>query len=75
MPRPLTAADRVPRIGDVMRDSDGDLVCIRDVKECLPDGNLLVVCIWKGIETPNIVFPNWVYDYRADGGSLTTEAE
>lgn len=84
MPRPLTAADRTPRMGDRISPAGVDMskptyhrgfLCHVD-----KDG-IRFVCNEGGSEEWLSGFMDekrvseYVYRYRADGGSLTTEAE
>ena len=72
MQRPLTAADRVPQVGDVMYDEGSKKVSVIRVLGGTYDGYAIITSILPG-ERPTNVRMWWRYAYRADGGSITTE--
>lgn len=75
MPRPLTAADKPPEVGDVLYGESGVPLAVGTVLGGNASEGYRVV---KPYDNPGRWFTIaswWRYAYRADGGSVTTEEE
>ena len=71
MPRPLTAADRVPKVGDVLLIEGKASIVNKRTREHLETKQAGV----RGMIVTNVKWwGRWVYIWRQDGGSITTEA-
>lgn len=74
MPRPLTAADRAPQVGDVMYGESGQPLAIGEIL----GGNATEgYRVLRSGDTNLLrwftVAPWWRYRFRADGGAVTIE--
>ena len=74
MQRPLTAADRVPQVGDVLYGESGVPLTVGAVLSGNASEGYKVVKPYDRRERWFTVAPWWRYRHRADQGSITTEA-